>query len=81
MKLIPNDISVTQQFKILGEFLKLVEKWAGVEPYQLGPVYVDLDVDQLLKDSGVKCQIMGNRLTGFDIVDDKAYLLFLLKWS
>lgn len=81
MKLIPNDITVEQQFKILGKFLRLVENWAGVPRYNIDQICFEIDVDELLKDSGVKCQLLNNRLVGFEIVNKQAYLMFMLRWS
>jgi hypothetical protein len=76
-KLIPNNITVSEQFVILTNFMTIVSKWdKGQFP---------CNVDKLLEDSGVKCTHLGprrrHRLGGFEVVDEKKYLFFVLKWS
>ena len=75
-KLIPNNITVSEQFVILTNFMTMVSKWdRGQFP---------CSVAKLLEDSGVKCTHLGphrHRLGGFEVIDEKKYLFFVLKWS
>lgn len=75
MKLIPNNIDVTEQFVILNRFLDMVERW------QKYAIENDIDATELLEASGVKCYKINKRLAGFEIVDFEKYLMFVLKYS
>lgn len=79
MKLIPNDISVTEQFEIYNRFIEMVIQWDGRYPFD--PKHIN--TKRLLKESGVKCYHVSNanRLAGFEIVDHKKYMVFVLKYA
>jgi hypothetical protein len=87
VKLIPNDITVSEQYAIRDHFSKMVKRWEHTRP---SSAYVYEFLDQLVTESGVQCQMIGHhagringgaRLTGYDIVDEKKYAWFLLKWG
>ena len=79
MKLIPNDISVTEQFELYNRFIEMVIKWDGRYPFD--PKHID--TVKLLSDSGIKCYhaSYANRLAGFEVIDQQKYTIFLLKYS
>ena len=78
MKLIPNDITVSEQHAIRDRFSNQVDKWEETQPARERN---DKYLDQLVNASGVKCQFLRGRLIGFNIVDEKKYAWFLLKWG
>lgn len=79
MKLIPSDISIYDQFRRYEEFLTMVEKWSGNSRY-----HWEIDLEKLEKESGVRCRYRNSStregLVGFDVVDTKAYSIFVLRW-
>ena len=75
-KLISNDITVSEQMVVRDQFLKLVQNWQGH--------WQTTDIHLLLLASGVKCQYVSKytcNLSGFEVVDEKKYLFFVLEWS
>ena len=76
-KLIPNDITVSEQHAHRDQFMSMVRRWSDS--------YEKYDVDALLEDSGVKCYyvraISMQCLAGFEVVDEQKYMWFKLKWS
>lgn len=77
-KLIPNDITVTEQLALRQRFMRMVDKCKDSLPVNAGKV----DLEWLLKDSGVQChQSFPDELLGFNIVDERAYVWFVLRWS
>lgn len=84
MKLIPNNITVGEQFALKYKFIKMVENWADSTRQS-----IPYDLEKLQEASGVKCKYVKSKfmekgyfdICGFDVVDREAYLIFLLKWS
>lgn len=78
-KLIPNDVDIYEQFRRRERFIKLVERWSGIPGFT--GLYFKVNLEQLEEDSGVRCFYVGDNLAGFDIVDERMYAFFILKWS
>jgi len=91
-RLIPNDISIYEQFRIREDFLKQVDTWSkqkrfsqyvGYTPDQ----YRYIDLNDLEQASGVRCfwrKYIGENqqmLAGFELVNIEAYTMFVLKYS
>lgn len=82
-KLIPSNLKMSEQFTLRRSFISMVSKWSGldynlIEQSQEGD---KINVNDLLKASGVRCYYNGVNLAGFDVVDEKQYFLFKLAWS
>ena len=77
MKLINKNLSVSEQFLIRDNIVKIITKYYGKNPD-----YEDIDVEKLLLDTGIKCyyNTAGGRLSGFEVVDSEAFLAFKLKY-
>jgi hypothetical protein len=76
MKLISNDITVTEQFAIRAAFNRAAARW-NKDSYLHGA-----DMDALRVESGVRCTYIKCRgLVGFDLEDPVQYTCFLLRWS
>jgi len=78
-KLIPNNITVTEQIAIHRQFFNMVGKWRrSQQPVLRKDEYLQC----LEEDSGVRCQYSsGGQLTGFEVIDEKTYTWFVLKWT
>jgi hypothetical protein len=77
-KLIPNDVDIYEQFRRRDQFIKMAAEWAGAPV--TGGYSPKIDLDQLEKDSGVRCIYVGDNLAGFELVDERAWAIFILKW-
>jgi len=82
MKLIPDVGTVSEQQHQRIAFVSAATKWfyrklVPGQVWQWNQRYMD----QLEADSGVRCQCLGTRLTGFVVVDQKQYMFFKLKYS
>ena len=82
MKLIPDRGPVSEQQRHRIAFVSAAQKWFVTRRvpgklWQWNQCYMD----QLEADSGVRCQCLGTRLTGFVVVDQKQYMFFKLKYS
>ena len=83
--LIPNNITIFEQFQRRTQFMDMVDKWQHSLPGYSQPVRGRnrrIKIEQLLKDSGVRCHYTNQGiLAGFKLVDEKAYVWFVLRWS
>ena len=83
--IIPNNITIFEQFQRRDQFMDMVAKWQRSLPGYALPVRGcnrKIKIEQLLKDSGVKCHYANTGiLAGFKLVDEKAYAWFVLRWS
>ena len=76
-KLIPNNITVTEQLRIRAQFFTMIGKWR----YSHLPVNIEF-LQHLEEASGVRCHYArSGQLAGFKLVDEKTYTWFVLKWS
>lgn len=81
-KLIPNNITVAEQFRIRNQFVSMVEKWKQSLLTTTSKKYLELELQWLERDSGVRCHYTNKGgLVGFKLVDEKAYMWFVLRWS
>lgn len=79
IKLIPNDITVSEQFEKYNYFMEMVRRWDSRFPWDPKKI----DTARLLKESGVRCYLANynSRLAGLEIIDTRAYIFFVLKWA
>jgi len=81
-KLIPNNITVTEQFRIRTQFVGMVGKWKQSILTTTSKKYLELELQWLERDSGVRCHYTNNgELVGFKLVDEKMYAWFVLRWA
>lgn len=96
-KLIPNSISVYEQFERRYEFGLLIDRWAmamlgvacagsmsgALRVWTFDGTGPRFTTEQLLEHSGVQCEWLGDppRLVGFVVLDEKQYSWFRLKWE
>jgi hypothetical protein len=89
-RLIPNDISIYEQFRIRHDFLKQVDTWSKHKRFSQYVGYTPeqyIDLDELEQVSGVRCfwrKYIGENqrmLAGFELVNIEAYTMFVLKYS
>ena len=78
MNVISKNATVTEQLQQRHQFITMVAKWQNSLP-----VYTrHINIEWLLKDSGVRCHYTNNgALAGFKLVDEKAYTWFVLRWA
>ena len=82
IKLIPNDINVSEQLRIRNQFVSIVGKWKQSLLVNTDKKYLELELQCLEEDSGVRCHYTNHgELAGFKIVDEKIYAWFVLRWS
>lgn len=80
MKIIPNDIKITEQLRLRDDILSKIYKWSG------GKRFRDIDLKQLEAETGVRCQLIipdhmqNGTLINFECVDTKLYTWFTLRW-
>lgn len=80
MKLVPNDVDIYEQFRRKAQFIKMVERWSGKQSVS-GPSSYKIDVKSLEEESGVRCEYFRHNLVGFELVNRKAYTMWLMRWS
>lgn len=74
--LIPSTLDIWDQLEARARFMQLIANWkTGDLP--------ECTVAELLEQSGVKCSLIGDppKLAGFEVVDEKLYQWFRLKWE
>jgi hypothetical protein len=77
MNLISKNTTVSEQFIQRNQFVNMVQKWSGPDA-----TYSRVDVDALLEASGVKCHYIGfGGVAGFEVVNEKQYVMFVLRWA
>jgi len=82
IKLIPNNINVSEQFRIRTQFVGMVRKWRQSLLATTSKKYLELELQWLERDSGVRCHYTNHgELAGFKLVDEKIYAWFVLRWS
>lgn len=80
MKIIPNDITVTEQLRLRKNILSKIYKWSGEKKFK------DIDLKQLEVETGLRCQLIvpehtkDGTLINLECVDPKLYTWFLLSW-
>jgi hypothetical protein len=84
--LIPNDITVSEQFKRLNALNQAFDSWSLDRFGKLYYTAVDEKIlDEFLLDSGIRCSLgrfaFCRQLLSPVIEDEKLYLLFRLKYS
>ena len=79
-KLIPNDINILEQFRIRDHFEQMVDRWGGRNQITISYTY-RANLKRLEEDSGVRCHYIGTRLAGYELVNEKAYIMFILTWG
>jgi hypothetical protein len=81
MKLIPNGITVTEQFALRSKLDSIIDKWLHDESTPF-IIHSDKSVAELERVSGIRCTCLGNNgICGYELVDEKKYAWFMLKWS
>ena len=88
VKLIPNTISVTEQFLKKKQLMDGIKRWTeyrykkDTDTDYWAFVHTDASLDTLEKECGIRCgYIKGtNSLTKFEMVNEKKYLVFVLRW-
>ena len=84
MKLIPNGITVSEQFALRHHIDTAFNNWYNQQAPE-SDVWVDWTPEilaHLEEDSGVRCQAYKQtQLTNYLVVDEKKYLWFVLKWA
>ena len=81
VKLIPNDITVSEQFRIRKSIIDGIYKWSGKKNFK------DIDLKQLETETGIRCQLIvhdympNGMLINFECVDPKLYIWFTLRWK
>lgn len=83
MKLIPNGITVSEQFAIRNRILNAIDKWVvyrwpGPWPY----FHTDNSMKILEEECGIRMKVFPGRqdLYGFEMTDEKKYAWFALKF-
>lgn len=77
-KLIPNNINIIEQLRIRDQFVYQTEQWCqSIEIFTNKP-----NLEWLETNSGVRCHYTNNGvLAGFKVVDEKSYVMWLLRWA
>jgi len=75
-KLIPNNITVTEQIKLRDDIISAICKWSGQRQLE------KIDLTKLEIESGIRCWYLVSAKTFVDLecVDEKLYMWFMLKW-
>lgn len=74
--LIPRTGTVSEQCEVRKYIFSAIEKWAGCALN----LDTKVDLERLEKESGIRCHYAGDNLAGFELVNESAYTLFILKW-
>ena len=82
MRLIPNNIDVSEQFKIRYRFIEMVSRWYDEVNHENS--YLEdiafINTTLLLKESGIRCHYVTGNLAGFFLEDEQQYIAFTLKY-
>jgi hypothetical protein len=82
MKLIPNDVDINEQFRRRAQFVNMAKRWNfTVNNVPITNDESRIDLNKLQQASGVQCYRVGRNLTGFELVDEKIYTMWMLRWS
>jgi hypothetical protein len=82
MKLIPNDVDINEQFRRRAQFVNMAKRWNfTVNNVPITNDESRIDLNKLQQASGVRCYRVGQNLTGFELVDEKIYTMWMLRWS
>lgn len=78
--LIPNNITVPEQFAYKSKLTTMFLAWAGVNKLK------DLNLGALEQESGVRCfwrsrDFSTTEICGFELVDENKWAWFLLRWG
>lgn len=80
MKLIPNDITVSEQFALRSKIDSAINNWLHDESTPFNS-HSNKSVAELERVSGIRCTYLENLvLGGYELVDEEKYSWFLLKW-
>lgn len=87
VKLIPNTITVSEQFALRARYDNACNRWYNAQNpptphwYQWTPTLLR----QLEDESGIRCQAIEHvgqhQLTNYELVNEKQHAWFMLKWS
>jgi hypothetical protein len=85
MRLIPNNITITEQLTIRKRIMEGIDKWALWRwPNHIGPVRHSENTLKILeKECGIQMHILpeGQTLYGFTMTNEKKYAWFLLRFQ
>lgn len=82
--IIPNTISVSEQFEVREKITGMISKWT------IRNKYIDVDLVKLEQESGLRCHwiiheygdgMSDKSLAGFYLVDSKIYAWFCLNYA
>lgn len=83
--LIPNNVTVSEQFKLLGAFNQAVNNWhMDIYKKPVGQANGNEVVKRLEEDYGIKCVIKNEyafRVLSPKVVDEKKYMFFMLRYQ
>ena len=81
MKLIPNNITVSEQLAIRRDINSIIDNWLYDKstPFTM---HSDKSVAELERVSGIRCTRVGeNSIAGYELVDEAKYTWFVLRWA
>lgn len=82
--IIPNNVTVSEQFKLMGEFNRAVNNWhLDIHKTPLSQANVGDVAKQLAEDFGISCIIKNDytfRALSPKVVDERKYLFFMLRY-
>lgn len=83
--LIPNDVTVSEQFRLIDNFNQAIDKWhLDIYMKPLGQADVGAVTKQLEEDFGISCVLKntyGFRALSPKVVDERKYLFFMLRYQ
>ncbi len=84
-KLIPNTITVSEQFALRTRYDNVCNNWRKSKHHNFSQYWAPTDLEELEKDSGIRCQVIhlptGSQLTNYELVNEKQHAWFMLQWS
>jgi hypothetical protein len=81
MKLIPNNINVSEQLAIRRDIDRIIDNWLLDESTPFIR-HSDESVTELEQVSGIRCTCVGeNSIGGYELVDEAKYMWFVLRWT
>ena len=83
--IIPNNVTVSEQFKLIGDFNRAVNNW-HIDAYKtpLSAANVSAVTSQLEEEFGISCVIKNDytfRALSPKVVDERKYLFFMLRYQ
>lgn len=82
VKLIPSNISIIEQLEIRDQVVRAIEKWTRYRCPGPDFVHTDSSMQLLEEECGLRMRIGHNGLSwyGFEMVDEKKFIWFKLKF-